>query len=87
MKESKITIFKIANESSNTQTFAIEVDENNKILYVYNLEEDELLQESRGVLKALNSDIADELQNKLKIKLSEFDVEIINEDPIEMILW
>ncbi len=87
MKESKITIFKIANESSNTQTFAIEVDENNKILYTYNLEEGELIQGSKGVLKSLNTALAYELQNKLKIKLSEFDVEIINEDPIEMIRW
>lgn len=87
MKESKITIFKIANESSNTQTFAIEVDENNKILYTYNLEEGELIQGSKGVLKSLNTALAYELQNKLKIKLSEFDVEVINEAPIEMPLW
>ena len=87
MKESKITIFKIANESSSAQTFAIEVDENNKILYVYNLEEGELIQESKGILKSLNTALEYDLQNKLKIKLSEFDVEIINEDPIEMILW
>ena len=88
MIDSKITIFRIASEHSNgDQTLAIEVDLSNKNLYAYNLEEDEIDKKSRGILKVINSDIADDIQKKLKIKLSEFDVEVINTDPIKMPLW
>ena len=58
---------------------AIEVDVSKKIIYAYDLDDGNLVRESRGILKSLASDVADELENKLEIRLSEFDVEIFQD--------
>jgi hypothetical protein len=68
-------------------SLAIEVDIGQRILYAYNFEDGEVLQESRSILKAIASDIVDDLQNSLEIRLSEFDVEVIDEDIMEMKIW
>ena len=61
---------------SKTYRLAIQIDTLNKVVLAYDLQGDEILQESEGILNKLDSFIAQEAEESLDIKLQEYGVEI-----------
>ena len=61
---------------SKTYRLAIQIDTLNKVVLAYDLQGDEILQESEGILKRLDSFIAQEAEESLDIRLQEYGVEI-----------
>jgi len=61
---------------SKVHQLAIKIDTLDKVVLAYDLQGGEILQESEGILKRLDSFIAQELEESLNIKLQEYGVEI-----------
>ena len=59
-----------------TYQLAMKIDTLDKVVLAYDLQGDEILQESEGILKRLDSFIAREVEESLDIKLQEYGVEI-----------
>ena len=62
-----------------TYQLAMKIDTLDKVVLAYDLRDDEILQESEGILKGLDSFIAKEAEESLDIKLQEYGIETIND--------
>lgn len=61
---------------SKLHQLAMKIDTLDKVILAYDLQGDEILQESEGILKRLDSFIAQEVEESLNIKLREYGIEI-----------
>ena len=57
---------------------AIKKDEENKLLLEYDLRNNEIQEHTEGILKEVNQEIADLIQQRFDIKLSDYGIKIVD---------
>ena len=57
---------------------AIKKDEENKLLLAYDLRNNEIQEHTEGILKEVNQEIADLIQQRFDIKLSDYGIKIVD---------
>lgn len=59
---------------------AIKKDEENKLLFAYDLRNNEIQEHTEGILKEVNQEIADLIQQRFDINLSDYGLKVVDSD-------
>lgn len=59
---------------------AVVKDDDNMLLLSYDLKDDEIQQHTEGILKEVNQEIADLIQQRFDINLSDYGIKVVDSD-------
>ncbi|MBW6487519.1 hypothetical protein [Sulfurimonas sp.] len=63
---------------------AIKKDEENKLLLAYDFKDNEIQEHTEGILKEVNQEIGDAIQQYFNVNLTDYGLIVINEDELTM---